>query len=99
MAYREGDDVIVTSEGINRVGVVINRRVINKSSVYDVLLENRSALIMLNTSNTNHNYINKTLTSKLCDTGAVMSTIPYKELVANEDLPYTELTAIGKRSW
>lgn len=99
MAYREGDEVIVTSEGINRVGVVINRRVLNKSSIYDVLLENRSALVMLNTASSNRNYINKTLTTKLCDSGAIVSTIPYKELVANEQLPHLDANSIGKASW
>jgi hypothetical protein len=99
MAYKEGDEVIVTSEGINRVGVVINRRVINKSSVYDVLLENRSALVMLNTASSNRNYINKSLTNKLCDSGTIVSTIPYKELVANEQLPHLDANSSGKASW
>jgi hypothetical protein len=99
MAYKEGDEVIVTSEGINRVGVVINRRVINKSSVYDVLLENRSALVMLNTASSNRNYINKSLTIKLCDSGIIESTIPYKELVANEQLPHLDANSAGKASW
>jgi hypothetical protein len=99
MAYKEGDEVIVTSEGINRVGVVINRRVINKSSVYDVLLENRSALVMLNTASSNRNYINKSLTNKLCDSGTIVSTIPYKELVANEQLPHLDANSAGKASW
>ena len=77
MAYKAGDEVIVTSEGVNKVGVVLDRRVINKSSVYDVLLENRSALVMLNTSNSMRNYINKSLTEKLCESGQIQSTIPY----------------------
>lgn len=99
MAYKEGDEVIVTSEGINRVGVVLNRRVINKSSTYDVLLENRSALVMLTTSNNARNYINKSLTAKLCDTDTIVSTIPYKELVANEQLPHLDANSSGKASW
>ena len=78
MAYKAGDEVIVTSEGVNKVGVVLDRRVINKSSVYDVLLENRSALVMLNTSNSMRNYINKPLTEKLCESGQIQSTIPSK---------------------
>jgi len=99
MAYKEGDEVIVTSEGINRVGVVLNRRVINKSSVYDVLLENRSALVMLTTSNSNRNFVNKALTEKLCDTEIIRSTIPYKELVANEQIPHLDANSAGKASW
>ena len=99
MAYKEGDEVIVTSEGINRVGVILNRRIINKSSVYDVLLENRSALVMLTTSNSNRNFINKALTEKLCNTEIIQSTIPYKELVANEQIPHLDANSAGKASW
>ena len=99
MAYKAGDEVIVTSEGVNKVGVVLDRRVINTSSVYDVLLENRSALVMLNTSNSMRNYINKSLTEKLCESGQIQSTIPYKELVANEQLPHLDANSAGKASW
>ena len=99
MAYKAGDEVIVTSDGVNRVGVVLDRRIINKSSVYDVLLENRSALVMLNTSTNSRNYINKILTEKLCDSGQIQSTIPYKELVANEQLPHLDANSAGKASW
>ncbi len=99
MAYKAGDEVIVTSEGVNKVGVVLDRRVINKSSVYDVLLENRSALVMLTTSNSMRNYINKNLTEKLCESGQIQSTIPYKDLVANEQLPHLDANSAGKASW
>jgi len=99
MAWKEGDEVIVTSEGVHRVGVVINRRIINKSSVYDVLLENRSALVMLNTSNANRNYINRALTTRLIDSEVIKSTIPYKELVADEALPHLDANSAGKASW
>jgi len=99
MAYTAGDEVIVTSEGVNRVGVVLNRRIINKSSVYDVLLENRSALVMLTTSTNARNYINKPLTEKLCESGEIQSTIPYKELVANEQIPHLDANSAGKASW
>jgi hypothetical protein len=99
MSYKAGDEVIVTSEGVNRVGVVLDRRIINKSSVYDVLLENRSALVMLTTSNSNRNFINKALTEKLCESEVIQSTIPYKELVANEQLPHLDANSAGKASW
>jgi hypothetical protein len=46
MPYKAGDEVIVTSEGVNKVGVVLDRRVINKSSVYDILLENGDSLLL-----------------------------------------------------
>jgi hypothetical protein len=84
---------------VNRVGVVLDRRIINKSSVYDVLLENRSALVMLTTSNSNRNFINKALTEKLCESEVIQSTIPYKELVANEQLPHLDANSAGKASW
>ena len=99
MSYKAGDEVIVTSEGVNRVGVILDRRVINKSSVYDVLLENRSALVMLNTSANSRNYINKVLTEKLGESGEIQSTIPYKELVANEMIPHLDANSAGKASW
>ena len=99
MIYKAGDEVIVTSEGVNRVGVVLDRRIINKSSVYDVLLENRSALVMLNTSTNTRNYINKILTERLCVSGQIQSTIPYKDLVANEQLPHLDANSAGKASW
>ena len=99
MAYKAGDEVIVTSEGINRVGVVLDRRIINKLSTYDVLLENRSALVMLTTSTNSRNFVNKILTEKLCNSGIIQSTIPYKELIANEMIPHLDANSAGKASW
>jgi hypothetical protein len=99
MAWKAGDEVIVTSEGIHRVGVVLDRRIINKSSVYDVLLENRTALVMLNTAQSANNYINRALTSRLIDSEMIKSTIPYKELVENEALPHLDANSAGKASW
>ena len=93
MSYKAGDEVIVTSEGVNRVGVIIDRRVINKLSVYDVLLENRSALCMISTAPKHATRINRTLTSKLCgEEGGftVESNVPYRELVETESLPFTK---------
>jgi hypothetical protein len=99
MAWKAGDEVIVTSEGVHRVGVVLDRRVINKLSVYDVLLENRSALVMLNTAQSANNYINRALTARLIDSEQIKSTIPYKELVAAEALPHLDANSAGKASW
>ena len=99
MGFKNGQTVIVTTEVANKVGVVLNRRIINKSSVYDVLLEDRSALVMLTTAPSARTYINKTLTAKLCDTDIIVSTIPYKELVANEMLPHLDANSAGKASW
>ncbi len=99
MSYKAGDEVIVTSENVNRVGVILDRRVINKSSVYDVLLENRSALVMLNTSQNERNFINRTLTERLCNSGQIQCTVPYKDLVANEQIPHLDANSAGKASW
>lgn len=41
MSYRPGQTVIVTRDEVNHVGVVLDRYLINKAVVYDVLLENR----------------------------------------------------------
>ena len=49
MGYRAGETVIVTRDEVNHVGVVLDRYVVLKHVVYDVLLENRSAMVMINT--------------------------------------------------
>lgn len=87
MAWKAGDTVIVTQEGVNRVGVILDKFQVSKQSMYDVLLENRSAFTMVNSSANNRTYINKALTKLLCDSGQIETTIPYNELVANEALP------------
>jgi hypothetical protein len=87
MAYQSGDTVIVTTHQKNCVGVVLNQLVINKQLVYDVLLESRSALTAIPTTSSKNTYINKSLTSKLCDTGIIQTTIPYKALLEQDLLP------------
>ena len=98
MGYSAGETVIVTRDEVNHVGVVLDRYVVLKHVVYDVLLENRSAMVMINTSGKT-TYINKLLTGKLCDTGAIESTIPYKQLVADDALPICRSYSAGKASW
>ena len=91
--YKPGETVIVTQDDINRVGVVLDQYIANKVTVYDVLLENRSALCMIATNNSYATRINRQLTSRLCgqDGGFTLEhTIPYKELVENEELPFTK---------
>ena len=87
MSYKAGEDVIVVQEGINRVGVVLDKHVINKQVVYDVLLENRSAVVYVSTMQNAKTRIDKHLTKLLCESEAITSTIPYKEMLANEALP------------
>jgi len=87
MSYKAGEDVIVVREGINRVGVVLDKHVINKQVVYDVLLENRSAVVYVSTMQNAKTRIDKHLTKLLCESEAIKSTIPYKEMLANEALP------------
>ena len=98
MGYNAGETVIVTRDEVNHVGVVLDRYVVLKHVVYDVLLENRSAMVMINTAGKT-TYINKVLTGKLCDTGAIESTIPYKQLVADDALPICRSYSAGKASW
>jgi hypothetical protein len=98
MGYKAGESVIVTQDGTNRVGTVLDRYVVNKHVVYDVLLENRSAMVMISTSG-NDTYINKSLTSKLCDTEVIESNVPYKQLVADDALPICRSYSAGKASW
>lgn len=87
MAYKAGTAVIVTKEGVNHVGVILEKHIVNKQTMYDILLENRSAIIMVNTSSAKKVFINKMLTTKLCDTGIIECNIPYKDMLANDTLP------------
>ena len=87
MVFKAGETVIITSEDNHQVGVVLDRHIVNKQTLYDVLLESRSALIMLGTAPSKNTYINKVLTAKLCDTGVIETTIPYKQLLESENLP------------
>jgi len=90
MAYRLGQTVVVTQDGVNRVGVVLDQYLINKATVYDVLLENRSAACIITTNSKHSTYLNKHLTTMLCDTGMIQTTIPYKQLLADDALPITK---------
>jgi hypothetical protein len=102
MGYTAGETVIVTQDEVNHVGVVLDRYVVLKHVVYDVLLENRSAKVMITRSGPESGkttYINKGLTGKLCDTGAIESTIPYKQLIADDALPICRTYSAGKASW
>tara|TARA_R110002072_G_scaffold56307_2_gene145927 strand:+ start:601 stop:876 length:276 start_codon:yes stop_codon:yes gene_type:complete len=87
MSYKPGTTVIVTNDDINHVGVVLDQFSIRKQTMYDVMLENRSVITMLNTSNNNNIYINRTLTKSLCESEEITTTIPYKHLVENDLLP------------
>lgn len=88
--YRPGETVIVTQDETHKVGVVLDTFLVNKSRFYDVLLEDRSALCIISTSQSSKNRINKTLTKQLCETDAITTTIPYKELLEQELLPITK---------
>lgn len=90
MAYRPGRTVVVTQDGVNRVGVVLDQYLINKAVVYDVLLENRSAACIITTNTKHSTYLNKHLTTMLCDTDMIQTTIPYKQLLADDALPITK---------
>ena len=87
MAWKAGETVIVTQEGVNRVGVILDKFLVSKQTMYDILLENRSAITMVNSSSNNKTYINRSLTKLLCDSNVIETTIPYAELLANDELP------------
>ncbi len=63
--YNPGETVIVTQDDVNKVGVVIDQYKVNKQTVYDVLLENRSALCMITTAPKHSTRINRSLTTNL----------------------------------
>jgi len=87
MSYKTGEPVIVTKEGVNHVGIVLDRFQINKATMYDVLLENRSAFTMINTAKTKQIFINKELTARLCDSGVITPTMNYNDLFEANQLP------------
>lgn len=87
MSYNSGDPIIVTKEGVNHVGIVLDRFQINKSTMYDILLENRSAFTMINTAKSKQIYINKELTTRLCDSGVITPTMNYNDLFEANQLP------------
>jgi hypothetical protein len=90
MIIRVGETVIVTQEGVNRVGVVLDKFIASKRTVYDVLLENRTAVCMIGSTKTDSAYVNQYLTELLCKTEQIETTIPYKYLLDNELLPITK---------
>jgi hypothetical protein len=45
---------------------------------------------MINTNTKSNTYINNNLTAMLCDTGTIQTTIPYRQLLAEEALPITK---------
>lgn len=87
MSYKIGESVIVTQEGVHRVGVILDKFTVNKVTTYDILLESRSAISMVNTNTNNRNYVNRYLSGLLCESGMIQTTIPYKELLNNDMLP------------
>jgi hypothetical protein len=90
MGYTPGTAVIVSQDGINRVGVVLDRYIASKVIVYDVLLENRSAVCMISSNTSNNVFLNRHLTDILCATEVITPSIPYKQLLADEMLPITK---------
>ena len=87
MSYKVGTPVIVSHEGVNHVAIILDKFIVNKSTLYDILFENRSAMTMINTSKTKKTFINKDLTEKLCDSGIITPTMNYSTLFENNQLP------------
>lgn len=90
MTYKIGETVIVNQDGVNRVGVVLDRYLVSKRIVHDVLLENRSALCMISSKPGGSAYIDSYLSGLLCHSGLIETTIPYKHLADNDLLPITK---------
>jgi len=90
--YNPGETVIVTQDEINKVGVVIDQYKVNKQTVYDVLLENRSAVCMITTAPKHKTRINRSLTNRLSNNfgGPIEANVPHRELVEAEALPITK---------
>ena len=90
MTFKISETVIVTQDGVNRVGVVLDKFMVSKRVVYDVLLENRTAVCMIGTRSNENVYINQYLSGLLCHSGMIESTIPYKQLLESDSLPITK---------
>jgi hypothetical protein len=87
MSYKIGQPVIVTQEDANRVAIILDKFIVNKATMYDILFENRTAMTMVNTAKSKKTYINKELTERLCDTKIVVPTMNYNELADADQLP------------
>jgi hypothetical protein len=87
MSYKIGTPVIVTHEEVNHVAIILDKFIVNKSTMYDILFENRSAMTMVNTTKSKKTYINKELTEKLCESGAIVPTMTYADLFERNQLP------------
>ena len=91
--YIQGETVIVTEklskdDNKHSVGVIMNTFTHKNQLFYDVLLERRSVLTFLTTASSSKlSFINRTLTKTLVDTGSVVTNIPFKAMLANEQLP------------
>jgi hypothetical protein len=90
MTFKVGETVIVTQDGVNRVGVVLDKFMVSKRVVYDVLLENRTAVCMIGTKTNESVYINQHLSGLLCYSGMIETTVPYKQLLESDSLPITK---------
>ena len=90
MTFKIGETVIVTEGDVNRVGVVLDKFTVSKRNVYDVLLENRSAVCMIGSKTADTAYINQHLSGLLCHSGMIETTIPYKHMLDNDLLPITK---------
>lgn len=89
MSYKIGQTVIVTQEETNKVGIVVYKFLVNKATMYDVLLESRSAISCINTAKSKQSYINNELTEKLCNSGIITPTMDYNFLFDNDLIPDT----------
>jgi hypothetical protein len=87
--FNEGQTVIVTTPEKHQVGVIVKKFKVAKRTMYDVLLESRSAISCVNTAPSSKTYINRDLTKLLCESGKIEANINYQYLLQNDLLPDT----------
>jgi len=90
MTFKIGESVVVTQDGVNRIGVVLDKFMVSKRVVYDVMLENYTAVCMIGANSSASTYINQHLSGLLCFSGMIEATLPYKQLVESDSLPITK---------
>lgn len=90
MILKIGETVVITQHGVNKVGVILDKFPVSSRIVYDVMLENYTAVCMIGTNSDASTYINRYLTGLLCVSSMITTTLPYKRLLESESLPITK---------
>jgi len=99
--YTEGDTVIVYNKDRYQVAMIVGKIVVNKKTLYDVFLENRSIIAAVTRNDSSKQaYIDDNLTKRLIASGEIESTLPeYNYMVEQWLLPAYREKAVGPRSF